>query len=79
MDAVENASLQISHSTSSHNDLYALELRKKKNKRKKEMWRKRENQCYFLLYTRTYSKLKASASPLIIRLLPLFADRRSGK
>lgn len=33
MDAVENVSLQISHSTSSHNDLYVLGLRKKKKKR----------------------------------------------
>lgn len=70
MDAVENVSLQISHSTSSHNDLYVLGLRKK------EMWRKREKQCYFLFYTGNYSKLKVSACPLITRLLPPLAGSR---
>lgn len=36
MDAVENISLQISHSTSSHNDLYVLGLRKKERNVKKD-------------------------------------------
>lgn len=36
MDAVENISLQISHSTSSHNDLYVLGLRKKKERNVKK-------------------------------------------
>lgn len=40
MDAVENVSLQISHSTSSHNGLYVLGLRGKKKKRNVEKDRK---------------------------------------
>lgn len=37
MDAVGNVSLQISHSTSSHNDLYVLRFRKKRDvKREKK-------------------------------------------
>lgn len=32
MDAVETVSLQISHSTSSHNDLYVLRLRRKRKR-----------------------------------------------
>lgn len=59
MDAVETVSLQISHSTSSHNDLYVLRLRRKK----KKMWRERKkNQCHFLLYIRNDSKMTVPAS-----------------
>lgn len=71
VDAVENVSLQIPHSTSSHNDLYVLGLRKK------EKWGERQKIIVISFSAAETTVNKVSAFPIIIRLLLPFAA--SGK